>query len=107
VKATGRPWIRLGLRGERRLAPRTDLRFAYRLHDAEEITVMLRNSRTKQEVGGTIVGLKPDAWGETEITFDMASGPADFAHADEITFEAPFGAELQIDSLLLFEPGAP
>lgn len=71
----------------------------------EEITVMLRNSRTKQECGGTIIGLKQNEWAETGITFNVANGPADFTHADEIQILLPKDAELQIDNLLLFEPG--
>lgn len=103
-KETDRPWIRVSLRGERRLAPRNDLKFDYRLKGAEEITVLLRNSRTKQECGGTIVGLKENTWAEAGITFDVANGAADFTHADEIQFLLPKDAELQIDNLLLFEP---
>lgn len=104
-KQTGRPWIRLHLRGERRLAPLTRLRFSYKVNGADAVKVALVHAKSKQRFEQTLATPKQDAWSETTLSFDLADRLQDFSHADEIHFLLPEGAELLIDDLLLYEPG--
>jgi hypothetical protein len=105
-KETGQPWIRLNLRGERRLAPQTALRFNYRLKGADAIRVHLVSGNSKTKVENTFGRVKQDEWGEASLLFDLKESLSDFPSANEIHFLLPEGAELLIDDLLLYEPGS-
>lgn len=105
-KETGRPWIKLNLRGQRRLAPDTHLRFRYRLKGADAMKVALVNSKSKQQAVQSLAKLNTKDWDEAELSFQFKTDQlAEFPDADEIQFLLPEGAELLIDDLLLFEPG--
>jgi hypothetical protein len=99
--ASGRPWIRVDLRGERPLGRETRLRFRYRLDGEGPIELVLRNPRTKEEWRAAPQSLARGHWAEARLDFDT-SGKA--AAAGELLFLAPAGAQLTIDDLLLYEP---
>jgi inosine-uridine nucleoside N-ribohydrolase len=109
--ASGAPWIRLGLRGERAMGATTHLRFRYYLTGAESMRVALMNRTTG---AAHVVELKPiekERWAETTLDFTPArpraggNGPRKGDRVDEIRFLLPRGAELLIDDVLLYEPG--
>lgn len=101
-KATGNPWLRIGLRGQRRLGQKTAVSFRYRLRGTRDLQVVLVNSETgKQQVAET-TKLETDPWAKTRIAFDTSDLPS----IDEIRMLLPEDAELFVDDLLLFEPGA-
>jgi inosine-uridine nucleoside N-ribohydrolase len=97
----GRPWLRVGLRGERRLDRRTELLFKYRLAGADGIAVELFHAKTGEAVGRQEVKLAAGPWREVTLRFELPPG----ATADEIRFVLPAGSELQVDDVLLYTPG--
>ena len=94
-------WIRVGLRGERRLGNKCELRFAYQLTDEGPIAVELfrKNavvSGSKHEIKDVAVG----KWAETVVQFDFADSSGDKLAADEIRFLAlPGKSTLKVDEL--------
>ena len=100
-KATGKPWIRISLRGERPVGQTTSLRFAYHLAGASSIEVILANSRTGKRATKQLTDITADAWSEQHLEFDTQ----ELASADELHFLLPAGAALQVDDVLVYEPG--
>ncbi len=103
---TGRPWIRVGLRGDRRLAARTRLRFDYRLRGADAVTLELRHTRTDLRLSRELKDLETSRWAEASVDFVLETPASEDVFADEIRFLLPPGGELLIDNLLLYEPEA-
>jgi hypothetical protein len=103
---TGKPFIRVGMRGERTLSQRTHLRFRYRLTGSGPVRIQVANGKNGWAVSRSLVDLITGSWAETAVTFDA---PADkdgkFPTADEVRFFADDATELLIDDVLLFEPG--
>jgi hypothetical protein len=99
--ATGVPWIRVGLRGERPLGGSLRLRWDYRLQGAGPLRVVLRSSRTGEEWTGAIESPMRHAWGQASVSFRIDKPGA---VADELLFLPAAGAELLIDDVLLYEP---
>jgi purine nucleosidase len=99
---TGRPWLRIGLRGQRRLAEQTDLSFRHHLRGADALQVRLVNSQTGESLSAEAKQLEKEQWAQTTLAFQTSRLPS----IDEIQFLLPKDAELLIDDLLLFEPGA-
>ena len=112
-RQTGRPWIRVSMRGPRPLGRRTQLRFRYRVKGARAMEVVLVSSKSNRRWTATAENLVEGKWTETTLSFDTAP-PADkdtpprpldpVPVADEIHFLLPAGAELWADDLLLLEP---
>lgn len=104
-KETGKPWLRVGLRGRRLLSPRTSVTFQYRLSKPSPLRVVLVDSKTGRRESAHVDSPKTGAWTRTRLDF-LAKPGGDKRFADEIRLhvEAP-DAELLIDDLLLFEPG--
>jgi hypothetical protein len=100
---TGTPWIRIGLRGERSLAAATHLSFRYKLTGADRLRARLSNSRTGKTEAVEVAGLKNDQWAEASTAIETG----ELGSIDEVHLLLNEGAGLQIDDLLLFEPGAP
>jgi inosine-uridine nucleoside N-ribohydrolase len=99
-KETGKPWLRVGLRGERPLGKATQLRFRYLLTGAEDLEVQLGGSKPGAKQTVPLKGLVTERW--AEATADLGGGGS----ANEIRFLLPReGAELLVDDLLLYEPG--
>ncbi len=90
---TGRPWLRVHLRGERPLGAATKARFDYKLVGADRMRIDLGNRTVEAK------GLKTGEW--TRVTVDVPGTPT---VADEIRFLLPAGGELLLDDLLLYEP---
>ena len=99
---TGTPWLRIGLRGHRRLGRETHVSFRYRLTGSDAVDVRLVNSKTGKSQSTVAKGLKTDQWSQTTLRFDTRQLSA----IDEIHLLLPTNAELTVDDLLLFEPGA-
>lgn len=101
---TNAPWVRVHLRGARRLSESNRLRFRYRLTGAGGLRIALVNSTTGQEWPATIEEPAAGGWAESKVDFKVG---ANDAVADEIRFAAPKGSELLVDDVLLYEPGKP
>ena len=99
----GEPWIRLSLRGDRRLDETTDLFFRYRLTGAESMRVELVHTGSKLELKQELKNLKKDEWAETTLSFASPDKTKPL-HVDEIRLWLPKGAELWIDDVLLYVP---
>jgi inosine-uridine nucleoside N-ribohydrolase len=108
----GRPWIRLGLRGERPLGETTHLKFRYRLSGADTLQVRLVNRTANDHHLIDLKDLKQDAWAEATLDFTTASRRGDGSpgkprkgdRVDEIWWVVPKGGRLLVEDLLLYEP---
>lgn len=103
---TGRPWLRIHMRGQRRLEELVRLRFRYRITGGESIQLKLVNSQTKAAYQASASELVTGEWNETSVDFRIPDKGVDL-FADEIHLVADKGEELQIDDLLLYVPGTP
>jgi hypothetical protein len=106
---SGRPWIRLGLRGERALGARTQLRLQYRIEGASSLTVEVVHTPSGRKLVRELAGLKTGEWAEATAEFLLAEAKAGEEvqrSADEVRFFVPDGAALLVDDVLLFESGA-
>lgn len=99
-RQSGRPWIRLSLRGLRPLNETARLRFRYRLTGTDSLRVVLVNGATKSAHAVEVKGLKKAEWGEVTVTFPGKIPQG--SKADEIHFLLPQGAELLLDDVLLY-----
>jgi inosine-uridine nucleoside N-ribohydrolase len=99
--ATGQPWLRVGLRGQRALGERSALSFRYRLSGADAIQIRLVNSATGASQSAEAKSLEQGNWADATVDFDTKGLPS----ADEIHLLLPKGGALLLDDLLLFEPG--
>ena len=97
-----KPWIRVGLRGERPLGEATRLRFSYRLSGTDRLQLVLANPQTKMSHPVELKGLKKDEW--ATATIDIP-GPRAGDRASELQFLLPADGALLIDDLLLYAPG--
>ncbi|MDB5313300.1 MAG: hypothetical protein JWO38_7502 [Gemmataceae bacterium] len=96
----GKPWVRLDIRGERKLDAKTELTFKYRLAEAAEVRIELYTRKSGKAIAGHTVKLPGGEWGETTVPFAPPPG----AILDEIRFLLPSG-ELRLDDVLLYTPG--
>jgi hypothetical protein len=96
---TGKPWLRVSMRGMRPLGKSTHLRFRYQLTGAQEISVSLVNSKTKKQWNAEITEAVQDSWTEVTCNFPL---PAQ-SLADEVQFLLPNTGSLLVDDLLLYE----
>jgi inosine-uridine nucleoside N-ribohydrolase len=110
---TGEPWVRLSLRGERPLGDATSVRFRYRLAGADTMRVVLVNRTAKAEHVVVLKDLAKEKWAEAVVDFagstraDGREGkPRSGDKGDEVRFLVPKGADLLVDDVLLYEPGA-
>jgi inosine-uridine nucleoside N-ribohydrolase len=97
---SGRPWIRLSLRGERPLNETTRLRFRYHLSGADSLRIVLVNRAAKTTRTLDLKGLKKEGWDEETVTFPGKIPPG--TRADEIHFLLPPGGQLLLDDVLLY-----
>jgi len=93
-------WIRLNMRGFRRLGEVNHVRFRYRITGDKALQVVLANSQAGR-VKAEISDLKEDSWQEATAVFKE---DPDMPFADEIQFRAGPGVQFLIDDVLLFEP---
>jgi len=96
----GKPWLRIGLRGERRLEGAPELFFRYRYSGTEPVTIELVHAAAKKTVATKSVKLAALDWHDTTVALAAESG----AKIDEIHFLLPKDANLWLDDLLLYVP---
>ncbi|MEK6236243.1 MAG: hypothetical protein N2C14_16175 [Planctomycetales bacterium] len=101
---TGRPWLRIHLRGRRPWDAKVRLRFRYRLTSGDAINIALVDSKTNATYQASATELVLNQWRETSVDFQIPDKGAD-RFADEIRLVVGKGAELLIDDLLLYVPG--
>ena len=101
--SSGRPWIRVHMRGMRPLSRLNRLKFLFRAEGSDRFQVSLANSQTGKVWKGGVVISRGAGWQEASLDF-TANGEGVFA--DEIRFELPRkDSVLLVDDLLLYEPG--
>jgi hypothetical protein len=98
---TGKPWMRIDLRGRRKLPPLSMLRFRYHLNGAGGLAVALADAAAGRELSRRLEGLRRGEWAEATAVFEAAG----ISEVDQVIFTLEAGAELLLDDLLLFEPG--
>jgi inosine-uridine nucleoside N-ribohydrolase len=101
-EVSGKPWIRLGLRGDRRLGDRTHVSFRYRTSRGAKLEVRLHDSTSGRGSSAEIENAATGLWTETTAEFETS----ELESVDEIRFSLADGAELLIDDVLLYEPGS-
>lgn len=100
---TGEPKLVVDLRGPRRLAEVTKLTFKYRLTGADRLKIDLVDPQGNHSA--ELTGLKTGVWAEATVPFKMEGANQAERTAKAIAFGLPAGAQLEIDDLLLYEPG--
>jgi hypothetical protein len=105
ARKDGDPWIRISMRGERRLGATTELSFKYRLDGGDRFKVELANSKTSQTFAHETPNLPSGEWSSHSIRYDVPTAEKSDVLADEIRFLLPRGATLTVDDVLLFVPG--
>lgn len=102
-KQTGRPWLRVGLRGRRQLSPKTAVDFRYRLSGKSSLRVSLIDAKTGAKVTRELNPVASGDWVTASLEFSNAKNADRFA--TDVRFDMEPGAELLIDDLLVYEPG--
>jgi len=97
---TGHPWIRLGLRGQRKLGQSTHVSFRYRLDGADRLQLRLLDTKSGKSRDAGTGQLQTGKWEQTTVEF----ATKDMGAIDEIHVLLPKGAELLMDDVLLYEP---
>jgi len=102
-------WIRVHLRGDRRMAPVTELTFDYRLAGADRLSVELAHSKSKRAWRHELAGLRQGEWSTATVRFALPDAAERDVWADEVRFFLPpgGGSGLWIDDVLLYEPAEP
>jgi inosine-uridine nucleoside N-ribohydrolase len=103
---TGEPWIRLSLRGERRLGAVTELFFRYHLTGADRLRIELAHGKNVVQAS-EVKDLKGDAWSEVTASLEESKAANADVLIDEVRFLLPKDARLLVDDVLLYEPGGP
>jgi formylglycine-generating enzyme required for sulfatase activity len=103
---TEKPWVRVNLRGHRRLSAQTSVRFRYKITGGDAIQVVLADSTKSTRFEKSLKVPASGKWAEGTVAFDIGSAEkADAVLADEVQFLVDRGAELHVDDVLIFEPG--
>ena len=103
-RKTGKPWIRVEMRGQRTLSKKTALRFRYHLSGKTGIDVVLANSKTGRRWTAVLKSTTVGRWSETTVEFAIPRGKnGEAEQADEIRFlvRKP-GTTLLVDDVLLY-----
>jgi inosine-uridine nucleoside N-ribohydrolase len=96
----GGEWLRVGLRGSRKLGAHTSLTFKYHMTTTDPVRVELREGKAIRSKPVSWMPTKANAWGEETLIFPQVG-----TSVDEIRFMLPKGSKLTIDDLLLYVPG--
>ncbi|MDX1944495.1 MAG: DUF6807 family protein [Pirellulaceae bacterium] len=99
----GRPWLRVHLRGPRRLNEVLELTFQHRLTGTEAVRIELFRDGKPLGISADLAGLQQGVWTAAGCRLEVPAALRDEA-ADEIRFLVPGGGKLAIDDLLLFVP---
>ena len=102
-RETGQPKLVVDLRGPRRLSAVTELTFKYKLTGGDSLKIELvdREGNHTAELGK----LKCGEWSEATVRFDLPAGEQRERFTTAVRFLPPAAAVLEIDDLLLYEPG--
>jgi hypothetical protein len=99
------PWIRIQLRGMRRLSAENELYFKYHATAQSTMNVKLVNSQTGDAHAVRLGKLNDETWGAVRIPFTTKWLPGEKEpQVDEIHLLLENPGELLIDDLLLYEP---
>src|SRR5262249_23819180 len=63
----GKPWVRIDIRGERKLDAKAELTFKYHLSETAEVMIELFNRKTGKLVAGHTLKLPKGEWGEATV----------------------------------------
>jgi inosine-uridine nucleoside N-ribohydrolase len=96
----GADWLRVGLRGPRKLGAHTALSFKYYVTDGHAIQIELRDAKGVRGKATTWMPAKVGEWAEETLVLRQTA-----TTVEEIRFLLPKGAKLTIDDLLLYESG--
>ena len=102
---TKMPWMRIQLRGQRRLGESTRLRFQYRLDGPGRLHVVLVNSETNQRYEAVTADLQANMWSDASLDFPVPEAADEDRFVNEIQLTSTSEAEFAIDDLLLYVPG--
>lgn len=83
--STERPWIRLDLRGPRRLGETTRLRFRYRIEGGDRIDVELGESESGFRLAGVLRDLETERWRDASLDFRLKLDPSGDGDVEEGT----------------------
>jgi hypothetical protein len=111
-KRSGRPMIRVGLRGRRPLGERVEAFFRYKLTGPGPLTVRLRDVEKGGSLEASVAEPTVGEWAEARVKLTLPapapgnpkSAPPQWADAFEVVGSA--GSDLLIDDLLIFEPAS-
>jgi len=95
-----KPWLRIDIRGERKLDAKTELTFKYKASQSVTGMVEVLNLRTGTMVFSQALKLTKGEWSETRVVIPSPAGTL----VDEIRFRLPVGV-LLVDDVLLYSPG--
>jgi hypothetical protein len=102
---TGRPWIRIHLRGLRPFSEQTALSFRFKLMGISDLRAVAANSQTGQSVEAVLEKPEVGRWTAPDLVFQpplKTGAPPEFV--DELRFLADEGCQLLIDDVLLYDP---
>jgi inosine-uridine nucleoside N-ribohydrolase len=99
---TGGSKLLVDLRGPRRLAAVTELNFKYRLTGGDSLTIDLAHEGLSTV---ELTKLKVGEWSEATARFELPAAEKRERHAGAVQFVPPVGSALELDDLLLYEPG--
>jgi hypothetical protein len=105
-KATGKPWIRVSLRGNRTLSRVTDVRFRYHFTGQGAVRVGFRDAHGKTEFRPLTFSPATGRWGQVTLRFELPrNAPKKLPSADAMEFliDDKTG-RLLIDDVLIYEP---
>jgi inosine-uridine nucleoside N-ribohydrolase len=103
---TGRPWIRVHLRGRRRVSEQTALSFRYKLTGTGDLRVVMANSETGQLFEAVLENPAVGRWTAADLIFRAPPKTGDSpVFVDEVRFLIDAGRQLLVDDILLYEPG--
>jgi purine nucleosidase len=100
---TGNDWIRLDLRGKRKLGKNNFLQFQYHLTGGNALDILILD-RKSFKAGFQLRGLKQEQW--TEAQWNIVAGPEGIplgVEIEEIHFHVPAGGQLLLDDVLVYE----
>jgi hypothetical protein len=98
---TTEEWIRLDLKGPRRLGETVDVGFKHLVTGSDKLRVELHSSATGRTWKCDLVDLPRDRWSESTARFEVGAG-AEFA--DEVRFQATPGQTVTVDDVLVYVP---
>jgi purine nucleosidase len=101
-KETKTPWLRISLRGERRLDAITEVSFRYRLSGTDMVRVELRNSKSGWSAIRVLRDLHRDEWDAATVRFDTPGKGKEEVRIDEVRFLPVAGSELGVDDVLVY-----